>query len=152
VTGIADVLDAVQGTVLFRTGVPLRVRYPRRVENTGKAIWSMTVVMEVSVGIAFTHKLLTELWRADVHAVEMGIRRFSASDAVTNDCRVVLFEVVRDDHLHVNVTHKYRTSTPRGWAGPASMPRGFVHNRTFAGGHRNHIVEHIRDMIFATPN
>ena len=104
------------------------------------------------MGITVTHKLLTESWTADVHAVETAIGHFSADRAVTNDCQVVLFEVVRDDHLHVNVTHRYPTKTARGWAGPANLPGGFVHNRRFGDGHPKQIVKHIRDMVFATRN
>lgn len=104
------------------------------------------------MGISTTHKLLTESWTADVQAVETAIGRFSADRAVTNDCQVVLFEIVRDDHLHVNVTHKYQTMTVPGWAGPASLEGGFVHNRTFGDSQPNEIVRHIRDMVFAPRN
>ena len=59
------------------------------------------------------------------------------------------FEIVSDGHLHVNVTHKYPTRTARGWAGPASLPEGFVHNRTFGDTQPSQIIRHVRDMVFA---
>jgi hypothetical protein len=101
------------------------------------------------MAITTTHKLLTRSWTADVEALETAIGRFKADRAVTNDCRVVFFEIVGDGHLHVNVTHRYPTRAASGWAGPASVPEGFVHNRTFGDTPPNRIVRHIRDMVFA---
>jgi hypothetical protein len=60
-----------------------------------------------------------------------------------------LFEVARDGHLHVNVTHKHATRKAPGWAGPARLRAGFVHNRTFDDTQPSHIIREIRDMIFA---
>lgn len=102
--------------------------------------------------IKTTHNLLTDSWTDDVHVVEEGIGRLSAGRAVTNDCQVALFEIVRDDHLHVNVSHKYATRTVPGWAGPAVLPTGFVHNRTFGDVEANEIIRQIREMVFATRN
>ena len=99
--------------------------------------------------ITATHKLVTESWTADVEAVETAVRRFRTNDALDNDCQVMLFEVVRDGHLHVNVTHKYPTTTAPGWAGPASLPQGFVHNRIFSEQPTGQIVRDIRHMVFA---
>lgn len=101
--------------------------------------------------ITATHKLVTESWTADVEAVETAVRRFKISPALSNDCQVMLFEVVRDGHLHVNVTHKYPTTTASGWAGPASLPQGFVHNRIFSEQPTGQIVRDIRHMVFAPP-
>jgi hypothetical protein len=99
--------------------------------------------------ITTTRNLLTRSWTADVHAVEAALGRLTSSPSSTDDCRVALFEVVGDDTLHVNVTHQHQTQTPRGWAGPAVLPQGFVHNRTFGGMPRNQIVRHIRAMVFS---
>jgi hypothetical protein len=99
--------------------------------------------------ITTTHKLVGESWMADVKAVETAIRRFRSSHALSNECQVMLFEMVHDRHLHVNVTHKYPTTTAPGWAGPASLPQGFVHNRCFGEEPTGQIVRHIRDMVFA---
>jgi len=104
------------------------------------------------MSIKTTHNLLTDSWTGDVHAIEEAIGRRGAGRAQTNDCQVALFEIVRDDHLHVNVTHKYATRTLPGWAGPAVLPTGFVHNRTFGDVRRNEIVRQIREMVFATRN
>jgi len=101
------------------------------------------------MGISTSHKLLTQLWTADVTAVETAIGEFEADRAVTNDCQVALFEIDRDDRLHVNITHKHPTKTVRGWAGPASLPSGFVHNRTFGDRESGEIVGQIRHMVFA---
>jgi hypothetical protein len=38
---------------------------------------------------------------------------------------------------------------PAGWAGPAVLPQGFVHNRTFGAMPPNQIVRHIREMVFS---
>ncbi|HEU4688520.1 MAG TPA: hypothetical protein VFS23_09175 [Vicinamibacterales bacterium] len=97
--------------------------------------------------ITATHKLLTESWTADVETVETAIRRFRS---ISNECQVRLFEMAGDRHLHVNVTHKSPTATAPGWAGPASLPQGFVHNRRFSEP-ASQIVRHIRNMVFAAP-
>ena len=102
--------------------------------------------------IKTTHKLLTDSWTDEVLAIEEAIGRFGAGRAVTNDCQIALFEIVRDDRLHVNVTHKYATRTVPGWAGPAVLRSGFVHNRTFGDGQPNDIIRHIRRMVFANVN
>jgi hypothetical protein len=95
------------------------------------------------------HKLLTGSWTADVAALETAIERFTEDRPVTNDCRVVFFEVARDGDLHVNVTHEHETATVTGWAGPASVPQGFVNNRTFGDMPPSQIARHIRNMVFA---
>jgi hypothetical protein len=102
--------------------------------------------------IKTSHNLLTDSWTDDVQVIEKAIGRFGASRDVTNDCQVALFEIVRDDDLHVNVTHKYATRTMPGWAGPAVLPSGFVHNRTFGGAQPSDIIRHIRRMVFAVRN
>jgi hypothetical protein len=104
-----------------------------------------------SAGMAITsrHTLLTDSWTADVEALETAIGRFKSERPLTNDCQIALFEIARDAHLHVNVTHRYATRKVRGWAGPASVPDGFVHNRTFGDTQPSRIIRHIRDMVFA---
>jgi hypothetical protein len=101
------------------------------------------------MSIATTHRLLTGSWTADVETLEAAVGQFKADGAMRNDCHVVFFEIVRDGHLHVNITHKYPTRTARGWAGPASLPEGFVHNRTFGDTQPSQMIRHIRDMVFA---
>src|SRR5436190_2373609 len=98
--------------------------------------------------ITTEHKLLTKQWISDVATVERSIGRMAADRVVTNDCRVVLFEVAHDAQLHVNVTHKHETKSIAGWAGPANVADGFVNNRTFDGPPAR-IANHIRNMIFA---
>jgi hypothetical protein len=95
------------------------------------------------------HTLLTGCWKADVETLETAIRRFTAERPLTNDCHVVLFEIGGDGDLHVNVTHRYPTMPVRGWAGPARLAEGFVHNRVFSDTPPSRIVRHIRDMVFA---
>ncbi len=95
------------------------------------------------------HKLLTGSWTTEVEALETAIGRFHTGRPLTNDCEVVFFEVVRDGHLHVNVTHKHVTRGVSGWAGPASLPQGFVHNRTFGETPPGRMMRDIRDMVFA---
>ena len=101
------------------------------------------------MSIITTRNLLTRSWTADVDAMETAIGRLTARRALTDDCRVALFEVTGDGDLHVNVTHPHQTQAPRGWAGPAVLPHGFVHNRTFSDMPVNQIVRHIRDMVFS---
>jgi len=104
------------------------------------------------MAITTARKLLTDSWTDDVEAVEAAVGRFRADPAARNDCHVVFFEMVRDLDLHVNVTHQYPTKSVPGWAGPASLPQGFVHNRTFNESQSSdQIVRHVRDMIFAAP-
>jgi hypothetical protein len=100
------------------------------------------------MAITTTQTLLTSSWTADVERMETAVGQFKAG-AMRNDCHVVCFEIVRDGHLHVNVTHKHPTRTVRGWAGPASLPQGFVHNRTFGDTQPSQIIRHVRDMVFA---
>lgn len=101
------------------------------------------------MSITTTHKLLTAGWRADVHALETAIGRLSLTGLRGNDCRISFFEMAGDPELHVNVTHKYQTTSVSGWAGPASMVEGFVHNRTFGDMQPSVMIRHIREMVFA---
>jgi len=102
--------------------------------------------------ITTTHKLLSGSWTEDVEALETAVALFRTDHAPSNDCHVVLFEMAHDGHLHVNVTHKHPTKSAPGWAGPASLPQGFVHNRIFSGAQpTGHIVRHVRAMVFAAP-
>jgi len=99
------------------------------------------------MAITTAHKLLTDSWTEDVRIVETAVGRFRADG---NDCEVVLFEMARDPQLHVNVTHRYLTKSVPGWAGPAKLPQGYVHNRAFSEAQSTErIVGHIREMIFA---
>jgi hypothetical protein len=101
------------------------------------------------LAIKTTHRFLTGSRAADVEVLEAAIGRFTADRPLTNACRVAFFEIASDDHLHVNVTHEHETTAVRGWAGPATVPDGFVHNRTFGDTPPSRIVRHIRDMVFA---
>lgn len=101
------------------------------------------------MGLRTTRKLMTDSWTEDVQVVEAAIGRFSEYHAVTNDCQVALFETGRDDHLHVNVTHRYATRTAPGWAGPARLVRGFVHNRRFRNAPTTEIIGCVREMVYA---
>jgi hypothetical protein len=103
----------------------------------------------MAMNITTTRNLLTRTWTADVDALEIAIGRLTSRRPLTNDCRVALFEVVGDGNLHVNVTHRHETQAPSGWAGPADLPQGFVHNRTFGDMPPNQIVRHIREMVFS---
>ena len=99
--------------------------------------------------VTTTRNLLTASWQADVRAVESAVSRFTLDRPLSNDCTVALFEIAGDDHLHVNVTHKYETTTARGWAGPARLPTGFVHNRRFGDTQPHQVIRQIRNMVFA---
>lgn len=95
------------------------------------------------------HKLLTGAWTVDVAVLETAIGRFTKDRPLTDDCKVMLFEVGYDADLHVNVTHKHATATVKGWNGPGAVPGGFVHNRTFGDTPQAGMVRHIREMVFA---
>ena len=99
--------------------------------------------------IRTTHNLQTTSWKADVDAVKTAIGQFEVDRAVANDCAIALFEIDRDDCLHVNVTHTHPTTTVRGWAGPAHVQHGFVYNRTFDRDERHQIAAQIRRVVFA---
>jgi hypothetical protein len=101
------------------------------------------------MNITTTRNLLTGSWTADVDALELAIGRLTSRRPLTNDCRVALFEVIGDGNLHVNVTHRHETQAPKGWAGPAVLPQGFVHNRTFGDMAPTQIIGHIRQMVFS---
>jgi len=103
----------------------------------------------MAMNITTTRNLLTRSWTADVNAVEIAIGRLTSRRPLTNDCRVALFEVTGDGDLHVNVTHRHETKAPSGWAGPAVLPQGFVHNRTFGDMPPTQIVRHIREMVYS---
>ena len=99
--------------------------------------------------ITTTHKLLTRSWTAAVATLETAAGRFDADGAMKNHCQVSFFETGQDGQLHVNVTHRYPTKTARGWAGPARLPEGFVHNRRFGDTPPSQIIRRVRDMVFA---
>lgn len=103
-----------------------------------------------SMAILTTHTLLTETWTGDVQTIESAIRRFKADRLLTNECQIELFEMAHDRQLHVNVMHRYATTEVSGWAGPGSVPYGFVHNRRFGNTPAHQIIRHIRDMVFAS--
>ena len=102
------------------------------------------------MGLRITRKLMTESLTADALAVEAAVGRFSEHRLVTNDCQVTLFEIAPDEHLHVNVTHRYPTRTAKGWAGPARLPGGFVHNRRFHQTPTIEIIGSVREMVYAS--
>ena len=102
------------------------------------------------MAITTTQKLLTHSWTEAVATLERAVGHFNAAGALKNDCQVSFFETGRDGHLHVNITHRFPTRTMQGWAGPASLPKGFVHNRTFGDTQPSHIIRHVRDMVFAS--
>jgi len=95
------------------------------------------------------HSLVSDTWRTDVETLEREIRKFAVLAGPNNDCRVSLFEMAGDPALHVNVTHRHQTQAPSGWAGPAVLPQGFVHNRTFGDMKPTQIVRHIREMVYS---
>jgi hypothetical protein len=101
------------------------------------------------VPILTTHALLTEAWTGQVQTIELAIRRFKPDHSSTNDCEVVFFEIPGDRQLHVNVTHKYPTKGVAGWAGPGSVPSGFVYNRRFSDTRTGQLTRHIREMVLA---
>jgi hypothetical protein len=99
--------------------------------------------------VTTTRNLLTASWKTDVQALESAVGRFTLDRPLTNDCEVAFFEIASDRYLHVNVTHRYQTMAARGWAGPARLPEGFVHNRRFGDARPSQVTRHIRDMVFA---
>ena len=102
------------------------------------------------MAITTRRTLLTGAWTADVETLETAIGRFKADAGTSrNDCQVALFEIVRDGHLHVNVTHRHPTKEVRGWAGPAAVADGFLHNRTFTHTPPGQMIRHIRNMVLA---
>jgi hypothetical protein len=102
-----------------------------------------------TAAISARHTLLSDSWTAQVEALEVAIREFRSHGHLTNICEVVFFEIPGDQHLHVNVTHRYATKVVSGWAGPGSIPDGFVHSRTFCDTPQNEMMRQIRDMVFA---
>lgn len=96
-----------------------------------------------------SHQLLTSAWTADVERLEAAIERFPADRPLAHDCRVDLFEMPGDGHLHVNVTHHDPTVSLRGWAGPGIVADGFIHNRRFVHSPPSQMIRRIRDMVFA---
>ena len=99
--------------------------------------------------ISARHTLLSDSWTAQVEAFEGAIRGFKSDGNSTNNCEVVFFEIPGDEHLHVNVMHRYATKVVSGWAGPGTIPDGFVHSRTFGDTPQGTIIQHIREMVFA---
>ena len=103
-----------------------------------------------AMGISTRHQLLSNSRRtADVERLELAIGRFKADPDVANNCEVAFFEMVGDEHLHCNVTHRHATKSVTGWAGPGHVPDGFVHNRRFGDEPHHEVVRHIRNMVFA---
>jgi hypothetical protein len=110
---------------------------------------SMLISRSMEMSITTAHNLLTQSWTADVKTLEIAIRQLTSRRLPANDCRVALFEVAGDRDLHVNVTHRHKTAAVKGWAGPAALPQGFVHNRTFGDMPPKAIVRRIREMVFS---
>jgi hypothetical protein len=101
------------------------------------------------MAITTRHTLLTGSWNADVASMETAIGRFKSDSRSKNDCQIVFFEIIHDSHLHCNVTHTHATREVRGWAGPASVAGGFLHNRTFANTPPTRMLQQIKDMVLA---
>jgi hypothetical protein len=99
--------------------------------------------------VSARHVHIGDAWTTRVKALEAVIKGFRPDGFVTNSCEVVFFEIPGDELLHVNVTHRYATRVVSGWAGPGTIPDGFVHSRTFRDTPQSEIVQHIRDMVFA---
>ena len=102
-----------------------------------------------ATAVSARHIHIGDAWTTRVKALEAVIKGFRPDGPVTNTCEVVFFEIPGDEHLHVNVTHRYATRVVSGWAGPGTIPDGFVHSRTFHNTPQSEIVQHIRDMVFA---
>ena len=103
-----------------------------------------------ATGISTRHHLLSNSRRtAAVEQLESAIGRFKVDPDVANSCEVAFFEMVGDEYLHCNVTHRHATRSVNGWAGPGHVADGFVHNRRFGGTAPKQIIRHIRDMVFA---
>lgn len=103
-----------------------------------------------AVAISLKHRLVGDSWTADVKALESAIGRFRTDGNLTNNCEVVCFEIAGDEHLHVNVTHRYPTMAVSGWSGPGRMAGGYVHNRRFRDAPQSEMIRQVRDIIFAT--
>ena len=101
------------------------------------------------MGISASHQLLSDSWTADVENLEWAIGRFETARNMASNCEVVFFEIVGDEQLQCNVTHRHATKTVSGWAGPGQVADGFVYNRRFGHGSRNAMIRHIRDMVCA---
>lgn len=91
------------------------------------------------------HTSVHSRWHTDVARLELAISQLPGR--VASASVVSFFELPSDSQLHVNVTHAHQTVPVKGWAGPAILPDGFVHNRRFEDGQR--ILPHIRQMILA---
>jgi hypothetical protein len=103
-----------------------------------------------AMGIPASHQLLSNSRRtAEVEKLEAAIGRFKADPDMANHCEVAFFEMVGDEYLHCNVTHRHATKSVTGWAGPGYVAEGFVHNRRFGDTPHKDIIRHIREMVFA---
>ena len=98
--------------------------------------------------ISARHVLLSGSWTVQVEALEAAINAFQP-DGHSNNCEVAFFEIAGDDCLHVNVTHRDQRKVVSGWAGPGSIPDGFVHSRTFGETSHREMLRHIRNIVFA---
>ncbi len=98
--------------------------------------------------ISARHLLLSGSWTEQVESLEAIINGFER-DGHSDNCEVVFFEIAGDECLHVNVTHRYERRVVSGWAGPGSIPDGFVHSRTFGDTSHREMMRHIRDIVFA---
>jgi len=116
--------------------------------STQKAGTTMTTRVKTATATVH-HALLTDVWKANVHTLESGIRDFGTPPGYATDYHVSIFEMAGDPRLHVNVTHARATKPVKGWAGPGISAAGFIHNRTFAPGSIDRIVSEIRRMVFA---
>jgi hypothetical protein len=121
----------------------------RKDSHSTPSVSSQSGLRRGATAVSARHILLSDSWTAQVAALEAAIGHFKPDVHSKNRCEVVFFEIPGDDHLHVNVTHRYATKVVSGWAGPGSIPDGFVHSRTFGDMPQKEMMRHIRDMVYA---
>jgi hypothetical protein len=103
----------------------------------------------MDMALTTTRNLLTAFWTAPVAAAEHAINERLRARPTRNSCDVAFFEMAGDVQLHVNVTHRRRTVTGRGWTGPGNTRAGFVHNRVFARGAAGRMAADVCRMVAA---
>lgn len=123
------------------------ISYPTESERLASSLHGRR---EGEARISVRHQLRADSPRTTaVQQLEWAIRGFNFEPNGTIRCEVALFEIAGDDQLHCNVTHRDRTQSVHGWAGPGNVPNGFVHNRRFRDTPHKDVIGHIREMVFA---
>lgn len=99
--------------------------------------------------ISTERQLLTNIWSADVDAIEHVLKGMVPPFPAENS-KVIFAEVVEDGLLHVTVAREHESFTITPWSGPEKAADGFRYVHAFGDKQVNDIAQSIRDQLGTT--